>query len=295
LIAEDDPTQQLGLAWELRRAGYEVETVSTGDEALAILPDGDFDLLITDWDMPGMDGATLCRHVRESFPAYIYIVMLTGHTDDADLVAGLDSGADVYIGKPATTPTLLAKVKAGCRAVERQRILSFSDARLGVFNRAYLDWQLPREVHRSWRYQRSVAVVMADLDRFKQINDRFGHATGDQILQEFCQRARHSLRACDWVGRYGGEEFVLVLPETDLTHAAEAAEKIRLACQAAPAHTGQGPIAFTASFGVAALAKESVLPEGADGLLARADQALYASKASGRNRVTTARKSDPLP
>jgi len=225
--------------------------------------------------------------------------MLTGHTDVADLVAGLEAGADDYIRKPANEAELLARVKSGCRIVELERSLSAANARIrqlsitdvlvGTYNRGYLDEELPREIERARRYGRPLALVLADLDEFKRINDVHGHGVGDEVLKCFARRALGSIRqSSDWMARYGGEEFVIVLPETSLADAVAVAEKVRSGCAAEPMATSTGEHVVTASFGVAALSDGVGGAETAEVLLRRADAALYRSKREGRNRVTVA-------
>jgi two-component system cell cycle response regulator len=297
LLAEDEPLQ--AKIWErvLSRAGYLVETAAGGEEALAKVLQGTVHFLLTDWDMPGMDGATLCRRVRAAeLPHYLYILMLTGHTTEADLVSAFEAGVDDYVRKPANEAELLARVKAGCRLIHAERALSaalkqvqrlsITDALLDIYNRRYLNEQLPRDIERGLRYGHPVAVVMADLDAFKKINDTHGHAVGDEVLRGFTARVRTSIRqSSDWIARYGGEEFVIVLPETGLAEAAQVAEKIRGACSAAPMMTGGGELKVTSSFGVAATPAGKT-PLGAEALLRSADDALYRSKRGGRNCVT---------
>ena len=304
LLAEDDLLQRKVLERVLSRAGYEVECVTGGEEALRRVLEGNFQILITDWDMPGMDGAALCRRAREAkLSGYLYILMLTGHTDVADLVMGLEAGADDYVRKPANEAELLARVKAGCRIVELERSLSAANAQIrefsitdplvGTYNRGYLDEQLPREIDRARRYNRPLAIVMADLDEFKKINDVYGHGVGDEVLKGFTGRARASIRqSSDWIARYGGEEFVLVLPETGLTDAAAVGEKIRATCASEPMQTSAGEQLVTASFGVAELSLAVEAAQAAAKLLRTADAALYRSKREGRNRVTVARAED---
>ncbi len=298
LLAEDELLQRKVLERVLSRAGYDVEAAIGGEEALRRVLEGDVQILITDWDMPGMDGATLCRRVREAkLVGYLYILMLTGHTDIADLVAGLDAGADDYIKKPFNEGELLARVKSGCRIIELERSLSAANAQIrqlsitdpmvGTYNRGYLDNQLPLEIERARRYDRRLAVVMADLDEFKKINDFHGHGVGDEVLKCFAERALGSIRiSSDWIARYGGEEFVLVLPETELTEAAAVAEKVRFACASEPMATSTGHHIITVSFGVAALPEALQDPIDAKTLLRSADAALYRSKRGGRNRVS---------
>ena len=231
LLAEDDPTQRLVLAHLVRNAGYVVETASDGESALARILEETFDILITDLDMPGLDGSRLCQRIRAaSLANYLYILMLTAHTGDKDVAAGLEAGADDFVRKPANPVELLARLKNGSRIVKLQREAyqnSITDALLGVFNRRYLIHQLRCEVWRAHRYQRPLTVLMVDLDHFKQINDRFGHSAGDQVLVGFARKTRGLIRASDWFARFGGEEFVIVLPETPLGVAEQVAEKVR--------------------------------------------------------------------
>jgi two-component system, cell cycle response regulator len=304
LLVEDEPTQRLMLERQLTRAGYVVETADNGEEALKKILAGQFQILLTDWDMPGMDGPTLCRRVREAnLSTYVYILLLTGHLTTEDAVAGLGAGANDYVRKPANQAELLARLSAGSRIVqleqslreanEKIQLLSITDSLAGTFNRRYLNDQLVKEVDRARRYGRPLTAVMADLDRFKRINDERGHATGDEVLRRFADLAKSTLRPSDWIARYGGEEFVIVLPETDATGGAVAAEKVRAICAQAPMQLSTGELQVTCSLGVATL---SSAQPGADAaaadMLREADAALYASKNEGRNRVTVAGRHD---
>ena len=288
LLAEDDPTQRLVVAHLVRNAGYVVETVSDGESALARILAETFDILITDLDMPGLDGSCLCQRIRAaSLTNYLYILMLTAHTGGVDVAAGLEAGADDFVRKPANPVELLARLKNGSRIVKLHREAyrnSITDALLGVFNRRYLIHQLRCEVWRAHRYQRQLTVLMIDLDHFKQINDRFGHSAGDQVLVGFARKTRSLIRASDWFARFGGEEFVIVLPETPLGVAEQVAEKVRRELESAPFVLASGEHRVTASFGVAALTLGS--NEDSDVVLGRADKALYRSKQGGRNRIT---------
>ena len=309
LLVEDEPTQLLLMQRLLQRGGYVVDTAGNGEEALAKLSTGKYQMLVTDWDMPGMDGATLCQRVREAqLPGYLYILLLTGH-GGMDVVAGFEAGADDYIRKPANELELLARLKAGQRIVRLEQslreanakihILSITDPLVGTFNRRHLNEQLIHEVERARRYQQPLAVIMADLDFFKDINDHHGHQVGDQVLRAFAELTQGSIRqASDWIARYGGEEFVVVLPQTDLAGATCTAEKIRNRCAAGAFRTAAGDVPLTASFGVACLSSVPD-PRGvaadADALLREADAALYRSKHQGRNRVSVAEPADAAP
>jgi diguanylate cyclase (GGDEF)-like protein len=300
LLVEDEPTQRLMLERQLTRAGYVVDTAEDGEAALEKILEGGYQILLTDWDMPGMDGPTLCQRVREAnLQTYVYILLLTGHLNTDDVVAGLSAGADDYVRKPANPSELLARLSAGSRIVKLEQslreandkiqLLSITDSLVGTFNRRYLNDQLVKEVERARRYGRPLSAVMMDLDRFKRINDERGHASGDEVLKRFADLSKSVIRPSDWIARYGGEEFVIVMPETDVNGAARAAEKIREVCAGTPMPLACGPLEVTASFGVAAL---SSVPQSADAaaaaLLREADAALYTSKHEGRNRVTVA-------
>jgi two-component system, cell cycle response regulator len=299
LIVEDERTQCLLLERQLQGAGYRVETAQDGNEALARVLGESFQILITDWDMPGIDGATLCRRIREAhLPGYLYILLLTGHDSPSDVVAGLQAGADDYVKKPARAPELLARLKTGSRIVqlerslrasnEQVRLLSITDALAGTYNRRYLNDQLVREIERSRRYSRPLSVVMADIDHFKRIKDEYGHPAGDEVLRGFADLLRASIRQSDWIARYGGEEFIVVVPDTDLMGAMATAEKIRLLCVSAPMPTARGRLRVTASFGVAVMDPKADTMTDTAALLGRADAALYRSKNAGRNCVTCA-------
>jgi two-component system cell cycle response regulator len=298
LLAEDSQVEREQLQYFLQKGGYLVDTAADGLEAIAKITREPFHILLTDWEMPGLDGAALCRRVRETnLPGYVYILLLTGHGTSDHVVDALGSGADNFIRKPVDPAELLAHVNAGWRIVQLERSLRFAneqirrltitDPLVETFNRRHLDDELVREVERARRYGHSLSAVMADLDRFKVINDRYGHIVGDEVLREFARRARSSIRqGSDWIARYGGEEFAIVLPETALAGAAATAEKIRTILQASPVVTSAGPLRISASFGVATLVPSNDSAEACSAeLLRRADEALYRSKLAGRNRV----------
>jgi two-component system cell cycle response regulator len=305
LLVEDEPTQRLVLRRRLTQAGYLVETAVDGDEALARLLKDDIQILVTDWEMPGMDGVTLCRRAREApLSSYLYILVLTRHGSTPEIVAGLDAGADDYLCKPADEGELLARLKAGrrvlglersLREVQAQlRLMATTDPLLGVFNRRYLMAELPREMERARRYQRPLTLIMADLDHFKRINDAHGHAVGDSVLIRFAQTALACVRGSDWIARAGGEEFIVVLPETPLDSALVTAEKIRVACESMVVPNGTEPITVTVSLGVASLSVALEARDPIARLLQLADDALYRSKREGRNRVCSVAESLPL-
>jgi diguanylate cyclase (GGDEF)-like protein len=249
--------------------------------------------------MPEMDGIELCKAVRNlQLDGYVYALLLTARNAKEHIIAGLEAGADDYLVKPVHEPELVARLNTGRRilalehslraANERNRILSITDALTGAFNRRYMMEQLPRELERCRRYGNPLSVIMCDVDHFKQVNDVMGHSGGDDVLQQFVWRMQKSIRATsDWVARIGGEEFVIVLPETGHQGAMFVAEKIRTLMNGVPFVTREGDVAATSSFGVASTERHGPdLVMKSETLIRAADQCLYTSKQSGRNRVT---------
>jgi two-component system, cell cycle response regulator len=301
LLVEDEPTQQMALQRLLRGVGYAVDVANNGAEALQMIKTGRYPLVLTDWEMPGMDGVTLCRQVRNANLPGIYILLLTNNGAAAHAVEGLRAGANDFIRKPADETELIARLDAGRRLVllelslreaNRQiEKLSLTDPLLGIFNRRYLHDRLPQEAVRSRRYGESLSVIMADLDYFKKINDSHGHQTGDLLLQHVVALARSTLRQSDWMARYGGEEFVIVLPETPLLGAYAAAERMRRLFAETQLEIVEMKLAVTASFGIATIDGVAASNADADAMLRAADEALCESKRAGRNRVTCGPKS----
>ena len=298
LLAEDDPVTRMLMTRFLKKAGYEVDAVANGSEALDKMTARYYPMLVTDWEMPEMDGVALCKAVRNmQLDGYVYALLLTARDSKEHIIAGLEAGADDYLIKPVHEPELIARLNAGRRilnlehslrvANHRNRILSITDALTGAYNRRYLMEQLPRELERCRRYAYPLSVLMCDVDHFKKINDARGHAAGDEVLQQFVARAQKILRTnSDWVSRYGGEEFLIVLPETPHAGALHVAEKIRALISSTPFATRAGDTVVTASFGVA-----STGPCGpdialkVDTLIRTADECLYRSKEEGRDRT----------
>ncbi|HTV94348.1 MAG TPA: diguanylate cyclase [Steroidobacteraceae bacterium] len=299
LLAEDDPVTRMLMTRFLKKAGYQVEAVADGSEALDCMSRRYYPYLVTDWEMPEMDGVELCKAVRNlQLDGYVYALLLTARNAKEHIIAGLEAGADDYLIKPVHEPELIARLNTGRRilalehslraANERNRILSITDPLTGAFNRRYMMEQLPRELERCRRYGNPLSVVMCDVDHFKQVNDERGHSAGDDVLQQFVARMQKSIRAnSDWVARLGGEEFLIALPETGYEGAVFVAEKIRAIMTATPFLTRAGDVAATGSFGVASTEEQGPdLLMKSETLIRAADECLYTSKQAGRNRTT---------
>jgi diguanylate cyclase (GGDEF)-like protein len=298
LVAEDDAVSRRLLETMLFRAGYDVVSAADGSTAVRLLAAEDGPrLALLDWMMPGTDGPTVCREVRgKREQPYVYMVLLTSKESKDDVIAGLESGADDYLTKPYHAEELKARLRTGQRilqledklveAREEMRFKATHDALTGLWNHAMILDLLQREVSRAQREGSSVAILMCDLDHFKRINDTFGHLVGDELLRETARRLSNAVRPYDAVGRYGGEEFLVVMLGCDAARAWERAEQIRAAAGDCPAMTKVGPVSFTLSVGALASGDWGRRPPVQ--LLKEVDAALYRAKAEGRNRVAYA-------
>jgi diguanylate cyclase (GGDEF)-like protein len=300
LVVDDDDLVRARLTALLRNAEFEVETASNGEDALRILASRRCQILLTDWQMPDMDGLSLCRIVRaEHGKSYVYVVMLTVRDSKEDLLEGLGAGADDYVVKGAPVEEILARLEVARRITQvegdlrrsnlENRRLAVTDPLTGAYNLRFLMKHLPREMARSQRYLHPLAVLSCDIDRFKQINDAYGHDIGDEVLRALVARADSCIRAgSDWLARVGGDEFLMVLPETDVAGANRVAQKLRKVFSHRPVATRVGRVKFTVSIGITALEadREVQVPAKIEDLLHAADRGLYASKALGGNKAT---------
>jgi two-component system, cell cycle response regulator len=298
LIAEDDKVTRALLVRWATNWGYEVMIAQDGLSALEILlNDKSVQLCVMDWIMPGMNGPDVCRRVRaEREEPYVYMTLLTSKSETEDVVEGLKSGADDYIQKPCHPLELEVRLRVGRRLVELQsklietreklRFEATHDALTHLLNRGAISEELGRGLRGAQQSRQPLAVVMVDVDHFKVINDTYGHSAGDAVLREVASRFRLGLRAGDCAGRYGGEEFLLVLSDCNLEYGQEIAEYLRQSLAETPIKIGPISISISASFGVAST---SQTPRPDAELLSRAaDAALYRSKRNGRNCVSLA-------
>jgi two-component system, cell cycle response regulator len=300
LVAEDDPISRLLITRFLGVWGYETVTAVNGEEAWQIVQQENApEMLILDWNMPGMDGIEICRRVRAcSDGPYRYVLLLTARAGRDDLVHGLEAGADDYVTKPLDAAALKARLTIGRRildlqqrlvlAAEQTRFEASHDSLTGIWNRAAILEFLRGQFSRASRDGISLALAVADIDFFKKVNDTFGHVAGDVVLREVARRLRQSLRPYDWVGRYGGEEFLIIAPDCTLANGFATCERLRSVVGGKPFDVGGQAVNVTMSFGVATSAETGALDD--DGLIRAADAALYLAKEHGRNRVEMARR-----
>ena len=294
LVVDDNRDNVEILATRLRFRGYEVEEASHGADALQKVLANPPDLILLDVMLPDIDGYEVSRRLKgnDDLP-YIPIILVTARDSTQDKVTGLDAGADDYLTKPINFPELEARVRSMLRikrlqdeleeknrALER---LSISDGLTGLFNHRHIHGLLHEEFERVKRTGDLLTVAMFDLDRFKGVNDAYGHQAGDRVLQEFAEILRETARDMDRLGRYGGEEFMVMLPETSLDDGIVFVERVRRDIARRPFDVGhEEPLHITVSAGVATYPHGIETPEE---LVRRADQALYAAKAAGRDRV----------
>ena len=284
--------------WRRRCApgAIDVTSVANGRQAIAALAPADGpSLAVLDWSMPETDGLEVCRSIRSNPESrYIYAILLTSHDRDEDVIAGFDAGADDYVTKPFNTKELRARVRSGARIVQLQHQLvaaheelrekAMHDPLTGLLTRGAFFEISDHEFPRARRSKTPLSIVMADIDHFKSINDRFGHPGGDEVLREVARRLQTTFRKEDAVGRYGGEEFVALAVGCLGPDAIGLAERFRQAVEREPFTIGSTRVAVTTSVGVVT----GTAADGVEGLVGVADEALYRAKATGRNRVVAA-------
>jgi two-component system, cell cycle response regulator len=304
LIAEDDAIARHALRGLLERWGYDITVVENGTDAFDALREEDAPrLAVLDWMMPGLAGPQVCAKVRElKDHAYIYAVLLSARTEKKDILEGLEAGADDYLKKPVDTEELRARLFVGERILNLQdeliaardalRFQASHDALTGVLNHGAILNAVTRELTRAQREHTSIGLILGDIDHFKIVNDTHGHLTGDAILRGVTLRMSGLLRAYDSLGRYGGEEFLILAPNSNPAGVTQFAERLRAGIEATAFETTAGTLRITLSFGVALSNPDDVLDSRA--LLQAADGALYRAKDSGRNRVVLAKPDAPF-
>jgi two-component system, cell cycle response regulator len=271
-----------------------------GERALEILRhQPDVQLCVMDWMMPGMSGVDVCRELRLDSSHYVYVVLLTARTGSEDVIEGLQAGADDYVLKPCNPHELEMRLRAGRRVVELERKLlamqeqlrieATHDALTGLLNRRAIFEELGRELARSRRASEHFSVVMCDVDHFKRVNDTYGHGGGDAVLRALPRLISSELREYDRLGRYGGEEFLVLLANCQAHEAVRVAERVRARIERSKVEVGELQLQITMSFGVAGSDQG---PGGIEGIVAAADAALYRAKNRGRNRALIADGAD---
>lgn len=299
LLADDDPLSRRLMERMLQRGGYEVITVENGREAARELTAaGGPRLALIDWMMPELDGPAVCREVRSRIDgAYVYILLLTSKQSSEDIVKGLQAEADDYLTKPCHPAELKARLHTGRRilqledklveAREDMRFKATHDALTSLWDRGAILALLRSELSRSIREHSSVSVLLCDIDHFKQVNDVHGHQVGDEVLEEVSTRLLDAVRPYDAVGRYGGEEFLIVLNGCSMEDLPDRAEQARKAISGRSFATSDGLISVSMSIGAVTIQeweKAAVI----EPFLKEADDALYRAKETGRNRVICA-------
>ncbi len=294
LVADDSPVSRALVQSVLKPRQYTVLVATNGSEALDLFARHRPAMVITDWLMPDLSGIELCQRIRaESADSYTYLILLTGVVEKDKIVKGLEAGADDYLTKPFHADELVARVRAGRRIVELQRELeaksrwleqlALTDALTGLPNRRAIEDWAARQLKGAARHDYFYWIVMADLDRFKSVNDTLGHEAGDAVLKRFAEILRTHLRKSNNSGRFGGEEFLLVLTHTNADGVRLVVDRIRQQFSGTQFFFGGQSLVVTASFGAAGFLGRTA-PD-LHHLLAEADRALYLAKSNGRNRL----------
>ena len=296
LVVEDSPVYRQLLSSCLEEWGFSCTIAKDGSEAWEQLQRADCPkLVVLDWVLPDIDGIELCRKIRQEATgnSYSYVILLTGKDAKKDMLQAMQAGADDYLVKPFDALELKARLQVGKRIItlheelvsarESMRYAATHDSLTGLMNRGETVDFLSRELKRSGRSGKPLSVILADVDLFKSVNDTLGHAFGDEALKEVARRLRSMLRVYDGVGRYGGEEFLMILADCDLMTALIRADQLRATVCNAPITSTQASRNISISMGVAASSDHAAGDMA--GLLNQADRGLYAAKKNGRNRV----------
>lgn len=311
LVANDDPLARHAVCAIVRTLGYTVLAAEDGLQAWDIIQNQEISLLITDWQMPGLDGPTLIRRVRAAnFPHYISCFLLTVRDQRTDRISGLDAGADDYLVKPVDPDELRARIATSARVIRLEQELRAANTKLqelaaqlqhqathdqltGLLNRHGILAQAKLEKSRTERTGHPFGLALLDIDHFKLVNDQYGHAVGDLALKHIAIQLRSILRPYDLIARWGGEEFLLLMPNVSLDIAAIIAERVREQIGATP--LSLSPIQFITLHVSIGVTSSSDGNDQLDELIALADQGLYTAKGAGRNQVCCIQNSHKLP
>lgn len=287
LVVDDQSSIRRALARRLDDQDLNSLEAASGSEALECVRDEDVDLVLLDIGMPDMDGYDVLESLREDFElSELPIIMLTGREEEGDVLKALELGASDYVTKDTDFQIAMARIRTQLQfkqAMDRIVEVSRMDELTGLPNRRAFYEHLEDEQGRFERKDQVYSLVMMDIDHFKDVNDTHGHSAGDRVLQEFADRLQSTVRGMDVLGRFGGEEFILLLPETGYEGAQTLAEKLREVIAERPFDLEDQEVGITASFGVTAQTSES--PREHEELIKEADQAMYEAKTSGRNCV----------
>ncbi len=294
LIAEDDLITSRILEKNLQSWGYEVVLARSGEQAWQALKDNNLRLAILDWMMPGMDGVEICKKIRRRKKyKYTFIILLSAKDRKQDIIAGLSSGADDYMAKPVNFLELRARLQTGKRIIDLEdkllyvqnqlKDLASRDSLTKLWNRAEISKFLREELDRGQREKKPLGVIMLDVDYFKKINDFFGHEIGDLALLQVVSRIKRKVRKSDKVGRYGGDEIIVILPNCGLVEIKKVSERLRASVARRGVKTDQDTFPVTISAGCAST--ENRLQPSAERLIRAADAALLKAKNQGRNCV----------
>jgi len=297
LIVDDDHFQRALLEMVVKKTGYDVVSAQDGVIAWKLMEEERFRMVITDWLMEGMDGIELIKRIRAAdWPGYTYTLLITAREGRSSIIDGLRSGADDYLAKPFDEEELLARIAIGERVLKLEDKLveqAQRDALTGLFNRRALYDHIRREMLRASRGGLSMGLIMADIDHFKNINDTWGHISGDRVLVHLAGIMREATRAYDHIGRWGGEEFMILLPEADHEKTRLVAERIRSSVETQTARSVNGEeIPMTVSLGYGSFLPDREWQE-IEPMISRVDAALYQAKTTGRNSVCSCESTVP--
>ena len=288
LIAEDDIISCRALEKNLRDWGYRVHVTKNGEEAWEIIKNGGIRLAIVDWGMPKMNGLELCHKIRNEYQPreekYLYIILLTGRDLEKDIITGLSAGADDYITKPFSYMELKVRIQNGARIIALQDIQlqkANTDSLTQLWNRKKILEILEEELNRNFRENIPLGIIMLDIDNFKTINDTYGHLIGDKVIIEVASRLKKKIRSYDKIGRYGGDELLLILPGLGRQDAKNIAERLRQSVCAEKIQTEAGALNITVSLGVSIF--DTASRPSTKKMIEESDLALYVAKGRGRN------------